>query len=37
MLMDLIPDTVRQGQLFKEPDDKSERVMELLDGLNRDL
>lgn len=36
MLMDLIPDTVRQGQLFKEPDDKSERVMELLDGLSRD-
>ncbi|TCS32899.1 DNA polymerase V [Paucimonas lemoignei] len=36
MLLDLIPETVRQASLFREPDERSEKVMQVLDGLNRD-
>jgi DNA polymerase V len=37
MLMELMPDNIRQGQLFAEPDVKSERVMRVMDALNQDF
>lgn len=35
MLLDLTPETVRQASLFREPDARSEKVMQVMDGLNR--
>lgn len=36
MLLELTPETVRQTSLFCEPDGRSEKVMQVMDRLNRD-
>lgn len=36
MLMELSHDTVRQASLFHESDGRSEKIMQVLDGLNRE-
>lgn len=35
-LMELQPETVRQASLFREPDEGTDRLMPLLDRLNRE-
>jgi DNA polymerase V len=36
MLMELVPETMRQASLFREPDPRSANVMQAMDGLNSD-
>jgi DNA polymerase V len=36
MLLELMPETVRQASLFREPDARLDKVMQMLDGLNRE-
>lgn len=36
MLLELMPETMRQTSLLREPDSRSEKVMQVLDGLNKE-